>query len=348
MIDPLLLLMTVLGIAATFAVMSKFSPGLPRRALVALIVAVFMVPKLVVGHGIGITAASLLLLIPTRPDYWKEGAISYSLVPMLVVWLVALSGSSAAAWFSRSRLASKPPASVAARRREKIISVAAHLAFAALVAASTAYRAYAREFQTTYGPFVVTVETEGRPLKDIVTSLSCQLYPNHYETAVVRSGEPHEFPKRYMPRVGKEIDCRVSVVHPDLAPNIHIEYARIPVEPRTRISIPTIHAPPWSDARYRRIARGEEVPPGSDVVPPLRRAEIAVYDDWIDLSIRWVPAFCTTDFPRIQREYLSHLAARRNAIFLNAGALPPQDDPSAIVLAGWNSSCEHHTKKAGP
>jgi hypothetical protein len=129
---------------------------------------------------------------------------------------------------------------------------------------------------------------------------------------------------------------------PDLAPNIHVEYPLTKLAPRTRIGLPTVIAPQWNDARYQPIVRGEEIPPGSNDVSPLRRAEIAVYDDRTQLSIMWIPPFCATDLERIQREYLLSLAAGRTQVFQYAGMLPPQDDPAAIVLAGWKSTCDFH------
>jgi hypothetical protein len=138
------------------------------------------------------------------------------------------------------------------------------------------------------------------------------------------------------------------ISHPDLALNIHAEYPMTGLPPRTPITLPTIRAPLWTDARYRRIARGEEIPPGSQEVPPLRRAEVAVYDDWGQLAMRWVPIFCATEFARIEREYLPAIAARREQLFLAEGAMPPADDPAAIVLAGWKSSCEFQLTNPHP
>ena len=332
MIDPSLPILMLLGVFCIVFVLLLFAPGMRRRALIALIAAVFMSPGIVVGHGIGITLALVVLL---------SGKVISGLVPMIVVWIIAFGVGTVVAFALRSRAATRPAPSLQACRRERFILAGSYAAVAVLIAASVSYRAYAREFKETYGPFVVTVDTGPRTLKDIVVTLNC-MSPQYSGMALLESGKPHEFPRKHLPGLGMGFDCTVFVAHPDLALNIVNQYPLTDLAPRTPMTLPTIAAPLWTDARYQRIVRGEEIPPGSNDVPPLRRAEIAVYNDWGQLSTMWVPAFCGTEFERIQREYLPSLAARRSRVFEFAGTLPPQDDPAAIVLAGWKSTCDFY------
>jgi hypothetical protein len=72
MIDPNLPILMLLGVFCFVFVALLFAPGMRRRALLALIAAVFMSPAVVVGHGIGITLALLVLV---------SGEVKSGLVP---------------------------------------------------------------------------------------------------------------------------------------------------------------------------------------------------------------------------------------------------------------------------
>jgi hypothetical protein len=302
----------------------------------------FLAPTVVVGHGAAITLALQVLLSPMRKGHWEVSELSFALVPMLVVWLIVYAAGFAAMTVANFRARSRRTPSPQVCRRERSIVLSAYAGFAVLVVAAISYRVYAREFLASYGPFVVTIDTGSHPLRDIVTHLNCGF--EYTEKAVLESGKPHEFPRRYAPDLIAPLACSVTLIHPALQPYSR-EYSLADLAPHTRITLPTVHPAPWSDAKYQRIIRGEEIPPGSEGVPPLRRAEIAVYDDWGSLATQWVPSFCTTDIARIEREYLGSLADRRTQLFLSNGATPPADDPAAIVREGWRSTCDSYASR---
>ena len=344
MIDPALAFFWFLGALGSVVVASTFTPGFWRRLLLALIIAVFMTPALVVGHGVGITVALRTLLFPTVENHWAPADVVDALTLMAVVWIIAFAVGSLWAWIRRLRRGDRAQAP-AARRHERVIALGSYAAFALLVAGSASYRAYAREYLATYGPFVVTVDTGAQPLKDIVTWLSCGYSQGYQGKAVLESGRPFEFPRRYAPALRAPLDCTIILAHPDLARDFRAEIHLEQLTPRTRVTLATLRPPSWSDERFQRIFHGEEMTPGGEQVTPMRRAEIAMYDDWGRISTDWMPEFCGSDFARIEREYLAPIAARRDALFLSNDSPPPPEDAKSIVLAGWKSSCDYHARR---
>src|SRR5262245_12092124 len=94
MIHPLAILVVLLGAAAIPWVLTTFTPGGWRRAMVSLLIAVFMTPALVVGHGVGFTLAIFSVLFPARPGHWDPAEAAWPLLSMVVVWVVLFGASS--------------------------------------------------------------------------------------------------------------------------------------------------------------------------------------------------------------------------------------------------------------
>jgi hypothetical protein len=313
------LILTAIGVVK---VRKYFRRGVRRLLLGSLVVALFASPTVIVGHGIAFFPAVVALVLPLDlepvPFYWEP--LWLGLVPMVATGIVAFAMGAVTAGIarlfrSRADTPDEGQKRLSAVQERRVLSAVAAVT-CLLTLTGFAERWYLLEYLASYGPFVVDVQTDGQSLEDILVMIQPEgfhkHYSGHFQTRVeriARSGQHIEFPPNYLGPELTELTLTVIIQHP-LLPWDFATHVTVPIRPHTRVILPTIHVPPWSDAELRAVHAGSRVPPILEqVTDPIVRVDGVMLNEFSNFSLRWAPSVCQHgDLEWVKRQYLPPLA----------------------------------------
>ena len=330
------------GVYGIAHIPGAFQPGVRRSVAYALVSGFFFTPALLVGHGIGVAPAlATLIYSVVDPTNSHTGGPLWALVPMGIVAMIVFLATSP---FKPARPESlaQPTGAQGSRVRREIRRLAALAgALALLIAAPLAYRYYWRTALASYGPFVISVDTDGLNLKDIALQFQCQGLPTDagyngmpqaVGSGIAATGIATSLPARYLAGAKPPLLCTLFVAHPELKASFDTQYRLDSVQPRTPIIL-HVHVPRWTTKTM--------------VKDPLTSTpERDFFEDTGQLQALWLPAFCVTDLERIKSQYIPLFVRRRNELLHGA---PPQfgadNDMATMMARGWDLTCQEMRKR---
>jgi len=306
-------------IVAVLFVRRIFRPGLQRKAASA-IAAGFCMPTVIFGNdGIPVPVPGVLsVFFPRDEGRWDPHDMLWGLVPMAIgavmVFSVAVLVPLLLDWI-RGR-ANSTVTSSSSRESTILVWLMAIVSLSIIV--EFGYRVYWKEFNATYGPFVVTIDTGKLSLKNMVATISCvdraaPPRPLFWVRHAMESGVAYELPAAYIGPIKTSGECTVTVWHPQLQADFTNSFSFSRSDARKRIEWTALPLP-WR----------EEI--AEDLDQELR-----------SLGLKWVPYVCDSDWPNVKHEYLSMVMDRRVEQFR---LVSPDPGYIAFWSTEWDRTCD--------
>jgi hypothetical protein len=332
----------------------ELRPGWRRRVVMSIVFALLASPAVFFGHGVGLAPALLLLFLPPGEglvsDYYES--ILFGLIPILATAVICFLVSSMVAGVRSLVRSGQTPARWQFSQAREHRALQLSLALATLLVVSAfAIRWYLMEFRYTYGPFETRVQTDGEPLGDILVRISPDTLETYFPyrsnqpttraDRVVRTGQPVVIPAQALGPGITTLTLNVFVWHPLLQWDFTTRVT-VPVRPHTRVVIPPIHVPRWSDADLLEILAGRRKPdyPFEEGTGGGDSVSRVVEDRFLRLSLAWGPRFCAPQaHERVRRDYLPPLALAWTKVVLGNMRATPSPELLQILERDLDQAC---------